>query len=594
MYSASRHNRRRFSGGTLRIIFTVAMLAMLPVTITAETITVGALAEGCDFDQLSLAWVRAAVTPEADTILLAADQSHTLSTPLTLTGASRVTIRGIRDCSNDTTWIRTIEATRGDLFRLIDTDLTIDRVTLETATGGGRPLTASGTSLITLVGARVVGGVADEGGNVHLSEGASLALGGSSTISAGSAIFNGGGVFCSGPGLISVSDTSAIFLNHADFNGGGFYLTSGCALHVTANDTGGVNANNAGIKDNDANNDGGGVYATSGAEVVMLGNRHAPARVHDNLARRRGGGIYLNGIGTTGTLIAAEVSKNHGRLDGGGFYVANGAELTMDHDLEVCDRGIRCSLLDTNFTTSTSEDSTEGGGIAVTTGGRAEIRQTLVTGNSAEDGNVAWVDGSDSFLLIEGSALFNNNSVGVHVLAENGGHARMGFVSAWGSSEEAGVMALAQALDSSRIDLYSSIVIEGNGLGGLDRVFGPPGVGGLHRADCTIVHEFDSLPAAGVPTATMVTNPAFIWKNPSVGDPTLVPTAIAIDYCDALTYFPVDTDIFGDERGIDDPTVADFIGPYDLGAAEHPAASPEIFADGFESGDLSRWTLAIP
>lgn len=594
MYTAPRHNRRRIAGGTVHLLVALAILAMLPATTTAETMTVGALAEGCDFDQLSLAWVRAAVTPEADTILLAGDETYTLSIPLTLNGASPVTLRGIRRCSDNTPRVRTIEATRGDLFRLIDTDLTIDGVTLQSAPGGGRPLTASGASLITVVRSRVADGLADEGGNVHLSEGASLVLSGFSTIGGGTAIFNGGGVFCSGPGLISVLDTSAIFNNHADFNGGGFYLTSGCALHITADSTGNPNANSVGIMRNDANNDGGGVYATAGSQVTLVGNRHAPARVHDNLARRGGGGIYLTGTGTTGTLIAAEVSDNHGLLDGGGFYVANGAELSMDHDLDECDRGFRCSLLEANLTSLSAEDSNEGGGIVVASGGRAEIRQTLITGNNAEAGNVGWVDGADSFLLIEGSALFDNSPFGVHVLAENGGHARLGFVSAWGSSEEIGIVALAQALDNSRVDLYSSIVIEGNGLGGFDRVFGPPGPGGVHRADCTIVHEFDSLPTAGIGTATIVTNPAFIWQNPSVGDPTLVSTAIAIDYCDAATYFPVDRDIFGHEHGIDDPTAEDFLGPYDLGAAEGTAASPAIFADGFESGDLSRWTSAIP
>lgn len=445
-------------------------------------------------------------------------------------------------------------------------------------------------------------GKANDGGNAHLSGGASMVMLSGSMVWQGEADFNGGGVYCTGPGTVGIADGALVRENDAGFNGGGIYATSGCTVNVLA---GGPSVFGPtvfeGVWNNRAGSNGGGIYATSGVSVNVLGSSAEAASVRDNTAEGRGGGIYATGAGTLVDILSAEVVDNSGFEGGGGFYLANGADLLMERDLATCARGVRCSLLAGNTTASLAGMTTEGGAIAVTGGAVAAIRQTYITGNgAAQGGDVALVDGSGSSLLLEGAVLYDNDGVGTHILARNGGHARVAHSSIWGSSAPGLGMYLLQAGNNGRVDLYSSLVVEGQGLapagGGTDKVFGPPGSGGQHHASCVIVHEAGSLPAAALATSQVETDPAQLWSSPATGDPHLKSGAEAVDFCNTSAYSPVDGDIDAEARGLDDPGVPNLFGPYDLGADERPAGpDPEpIFSDGFESGNTSAWSTTVP
>lgn len=577
---------------TVNVLGTTLALALLLVPRAgAETITVGPIANGCNQPTLFFALFRAAETPESDNVIITTDQFYTGTTALVLDSEAAVTIRGGISCTNHAPRIRRITTTSGDLFEFEDTNVTIRDLDLVGDTGG-RLITARGSSVIVLESSDLVDGVAEDGGNAHLSEGASLFVGPDSRIRGGNASRDGGGVYCQGTGTVVLNPNSDVSSNHATRNGGGIYA-DGCAVNVRS---GGVQPNR-GVWGNRAEQHGGGIYARDGATVNATGTSSRAASIRGNTAEANGGGMFLVGNTTTADLDSSEVVDNLALHRGGGFYLTSGAELLMKRDLAVCARGFRCSLIEGNSTTSGGFTTEEGGAIAVLGGAEANIHQTYVTDNSGADGgNVALVSGAGSQLILEGAALFANHPRGSHIEARNGGVARLAFVSAWGSSDPLFGTTFAVTEAGGRIDLFSSIVIEGNGRrptgGGSDQVFGPLDTGDVHNADCVIAHELESLPPAGfLFTYSMATDPTVILNDPASGDPNLRWTSGAIDYCDTAVYAPIAADIDATSRGADARSVPDLFGPFDLGADEWTG---EIFIDGFESGDVAAWSETAP
>ncbi|MEM8933456.1 MAG: hypothetical protein AAGE94_19860, partial [Acidobacteriota bacterium] len=223
-----------------------------------------------------------------------------------------------------------------------------------------------------------------------------------------------------------------------------------------------------------------------------------------------------------------------------------------------------------------------------------QIRQTYFTANfDADDGTIALVDGGGSFLLLEGVALVFNEPSGRQILARNGGLARLAFVSAWGTSSTGIGTALLGAESNGRAELFSSIVIEGNGVSttgfGSDRVFAPAGAGATYTADCVIAHEVASLPDP-FSSHRLETDPTRIWANQGAGEPELARTSPAIDYCDDAVYSPVDDDIGGEGRGVD-ALIPDRRGIFDVGADEFQEPDGLIFWDDFESDSTGAWDL---
>lgn len=568
--------------------------AFLPATSFAEIITVGP--SGCDQTTLAGAIIRAAVTPESDTILFGANVTWTGGGALLLTNESPVTFQGVSSCSNFSAVQRTITATVGDLFEFDNTQATFRDLRLLGDTAG-RLITATSSSIVTLEDSLLLGGRADDGGNVHLSGGASLLALAGSQIFNGEATFDGGGVFCTGGGVVGLGEETKLHNNNAGRNGGGVYV-EGCSLNILAGGPGPPGINQYGIVDNRAEFNGGGVYARGEASVLLSGNGSHPGSIVSNDAVGIGGGMYLTGLGTIAEVFNSEIADNRGFGLAGGVSVTLQANFLMHRTVANCDRGVRCSRLEGNQAGIGSAGIQEGGALRVTSGAEAFVRQTYVSGNGADDGgNVAVVSGGGSFVLFEGSVLYDNNRTGVHVIARDGAWVRLAFVSAWGSSAPGFGSAFAEVGDNARVDLYSSILIEGQGstIGpgtGPDPVFLPLGTGATINLDCMLVHENVSTGGEG----SVVTDPASQWESPMTGDPHLRAGALAIDFCDTLVYSPMDDDIDGEARGVDDPAEPDALGPFDLGADERigPPEPEPIFSDGFESGDVSAWSGSAP
>ncbi len=578
------------------LLLPLSFLGPLSLPARAELITVGPTSSGCSFDNLLGAVVRAAITPEGDTIAISENTSHTSSAALAQGTGGNVTIRGVTSCTDLSPQRRTIVTTRGNLFEYSNVNLTIRDLRLTSGPDGGRLLRASGAMLLTLEDTQIDTGKAISGGNIHVTNGASMVALAGTEISFGTADTNGGGIFCSGPGTVALTQGSIVTDNRAETNGGGIYAT-GCAVNVLAGGPA-PDGGTFGIVNNSAGSDGGGIYGRSGADIRVAGTNGTAAVVGFNFATLFGGGIAIEGQTTVATIWDAEIISNLAFRRGGGLYVADGAELEMDRTLPVCSRGVLCSALSGN-TVADTPATTLAGAIAVETGGRAEIRQTFIAGNGdGDNARIARVDGAGSTLLIEGSVLFQNDPRGTKIVASNGGVVQVAYTSAWRNTSDDLPSQFFAADSNGQIAVYASIIIEGDGTalggGGFDRIFAPAGTGASYIADCVMAHETDSFPGTA-DTNRVETDAAAVWVNPASGDPHLRPDTVAIDYCDTTVYAPVDRDIDDEVRGIDDPSRPNLLGPFDIGADERSVPPVGlIFADGFESTDTSAWSATVP
>lgn len=558
----------------------------------AETITVGSFAAGCDFSTLSAAVSRAASTSGSDSILLTVDATWIGGSPLQLTNESSVTFQGITSCGDFTAIRRTITTTAGDLFLFDGTSVTFRNLDLVGDTAG-RLVVARNASIITLRETTLRGGqsasAVDDGGNVSITDGASLvALSGSEIV--GGQALNGGGVYCeaSGNSTIALGAGSRVADNLAVNSGGGIYADE-CTVSVFSG--GPSTAGRLGVFGNHSDGSGGGIYAES-SSVIVGGTASFPGSIRGNTSAGAGGGLYLRE--SSAEITDSEVVGNLSGSDGGGFYLALYSTLTMHRTLASCGRGFRCSLLAGNRAGFGSATGL-GGAVHISGNSDAEVLQTYVTDNAAasDAGQVAYLSDVDTDLLIEGSVLFDNAETGIQI--SSFGHTRLAFVSAWGSSEPGSSMAFAEVLGFGRLDFYSSLIVEGRGnspLGGSpDPILLPPGPDSTFEVNCSFLHEDASTGS----TFPVFTDPATLWPFAEEGNPGVNPGALAVDYCNTAVYAPVDDDIDGEPRGLD-ISIGNILGPYDLGADESDGSFPvseEIFSDGFESGNVSAWSSSI-
>ena len=441
--------------------------------------------------------------------------------------------------------------------------------------------------IATLVGSTLQGGGDFYGGNVRLGAGGSIQLLSGSVIRDGEATFDGGGIYCTGGGTVWVYAGSGVSENRAA-RGGGIFL-DGCTLELSAGgpamaaldpDDAGAPAPEGmgdpywGIWYNQATAAGGGVYAQDGADIVA--NR---ASIRENRAEGRGAGLYLTGSGTSATLIDSEMVRNFlvDGSQGAAAVVANQATLLVERSNAPCDAGYRCSLLDRNQVVLSA--SGPGGMLKVESGGKATIRQTMITGAlvAYEGGGVALVEGSGSEIWFEG-VMFTQNSSGPLVWARNGGKADLRYVSVTENNLGGGLGGFVKSDEGGDVTLLSSVVIESPA----EYVFGFASIPGTAFVDCLLTHDND---LAGA-TIWHATDPSVVFADPASGDLRLRSASAAIDHCDDYYAEPVDTDIELQARGVDVPSVPNTLGYNDLGADEwYP-----IFVDGFDSGNSSAWS----
>jgi predicted outer membrane repeat protein len=337
----------------------------------------------------------------------------------------------------------------------------------------------------------------------------------------------------------------------------------GCLLQVEA---GGLLQ---GIQLNQATTDGGGVFAQGAGGVILLGSALHSADLVSNHADGNGGGAFLLGAGLFS--ISGNISSNSADGDGGGIYATDDAGIIMEREGgSSCHDPVRCSRLSGNFAFGL------GGALYIGDGSVGNVYQTYVEGNGGT-GQVAYLVDTDSFLLLEGDVITGH--VGGNLVQMGLGAALTIAHSTFAANPSNSWIVLLG--DQSTVKLHNSIFWEDQGtvlaVGGLADV----------EASCLLAHESDSLPPGSV---VHVGDPLFVDQGD--GDFHLSSLSPALDSCPNTLYANLTRDVDGELRGVDVPAVPDAApgSRWDIGADELHLPPVPLFADGFESGDLSNWS----
>ena len=448
----------------------------------------------------------------------------------------------------------------------------------------GRVLKIEGQSEVHVDGSTLLDGQAPEGGNVWISgANASIWVERRTRIAWGNATSgNGGGIYCEVGARVWLQDRAFVTENTAFLSGGGLYLDD-CELqwssHIAGNPTDVSEiAENASL-----HGDGGGIAAVGGSYVAAFGSEPTmPAILNGNYAGDggRGGAIYVAGSGTHGGLVNVHVSQNTANGEGGGLFIDSGAELEMELWPATCSIGRGCSELVEN-----RSQSSAGGGAFVAAGGHAWIRRTSIHRNftvTSSSGAALAAYGPGALLVVEGNEIYDNdpNSFsGVEspqIFAGNSASLTVAFSTIVEATAAPG-MAVFNNANAASLRLLSSVVQAPHTF-----TLPPPPATQVH---CVITRETASLPPSAQ-AVVVVTNPALIFRLSTPEDYSIFRHSEAQDFCDTSQWDPWTSDIEGQDRGYDDPTFINILGPFDVGADEW---RPEVFADGFESGDLGSW-----
>lgn len=573
--SDERTGSRREGTRGLRLL-ALALLFPLPAH-AVDIYYVGASVADCEATTLAGALALAQATAANDEIRLTRSlvysgvEVNLLNWDPAVSG--HLTIRGGYDDCLDTTASGRTTLTgdgSGTLAGAVETGAVAQRFELTLRdlelTGSGGGAGALGNVRLLLQGALIQG----NGRGVTAALGAEVEIG-AGTILQGNVNVGtwGGGAYCSEPGTRLIV-AGEIRENEVSGYGGGVLAIEGCVVELRAG---------AAIEHNLAEY-GGGLALADGAWAEGGGAGTAAVRIAHNSASGVGGGIVLGGPAPRSLLGNVQIESNSAPI-AGGVYVAGAVRLQLERfNFEPCANPSHCVTLSHNRTTAA--DSGLGSAALVSGGGELLFSQGYIEGNGGDgldDAVLAAVQGGT--ILLDGVQIWNNETDALFVAA-NESQIVAGFVSAAGNSyfdEVSGTLrdsAGARASESS-IELYTSILTDH---GPFETEYGGTIVG-----DCLMVDTEEGI----VTEATMVgVDPRF--RDAAAGDLHLRPDSPAIDSCDTKVYAPLDIDFDLDARGYDTATRPNLIGPFDRGADE----SPLLFADGFESGNTSAWSGAVP
>ncbi|REJ74921.1 MAG: hypothetical protein DWQ36_23235 [Acidobacteria bacterium] len=444
----------------------------------------------------------------------------------------------------------------------------LERLILQGAASGVSPLVVANGSnvVIDLVNTDVLGATSS---GIEVLGGARVDLDPLSEVSdSGSLTLDGGGVYCTGSGS-EVFLAGDLVLNQGA-RGGGAFLESGCRLYLL--DDAFIGANQA-VR-------GGGVAVEGGGSLerpISFVNDFG-VQISGNSAEIDGGGLWVANGGSA-QLWDTWLRGNEAIERGGGiFATGSGSSVIVRRRSTTCFSEPRCSWIEDNQITSDVEDGF-GTAVFVDAGADVVVVQTFIEGHAGPPvSRLLYVAGSGSTLLLEGVQLYANDTQTLFS-AEAGASITAAFVSAagntWGGGEPSAAIA---AFASTRIDVRSSALA--------DHGIWNDGPGNTIDLDCVIA---DSLAGATVATASIVADPLFL--APEAGDLRISAASPGVDYCDDSVYAPIADDLALNPRGVDTPGVPNQSGTFDLGAYE---VGSLLFADGFESGDVSAWSSTSP
>lgn len=430
-------------------------------------------------------------------------------------------------------------------------------------------------------------GVDDDGGGMRIittgdrdGPGPLVTLDNDSVVIGNSTAGDGGGIHCrsthdQGTATLVRVGSTLVFDNSAE-NGGGIAL-DGCQNVFLYNGGPLVLIFPAGgIVANTAMNYGGGLYLVNGGEAELrglefggFGNPDEAALIAGNGAVR-GGGAYVEGLGTSLVVEDAYTINNTSSSVGGGFYAANDAILNVRRNQSAgrCDPPVsgggvlsrpRCSVVEGN--------AGFGGALAASQTSGAEFSRTVIRDNT--DGSSATAPiarlSFGAVVDFEG-VLFDGNTGGFGIDVRGGSIANIAFSTIVNNS---GVVAraLAGSGETSAVNFYSSVIESQS------EIARAQGDGtAITRFDC-VLSNLSTADWGGtmIVQSTGGTDPQF--RDPDSGDFRLGDRSPAIDYCDDFTVPDFDG-LDGNPRGVGwtgpqtDPASGSAPGPYDIGAYE--------------------------
>jgi predicted outer membrane repeat protein len=570
-------------------------LAAAASAASAATLRVGAASDpACDASTISAALLGAVLNGEDDVIRIARNQTyvnqylHLTSFPDVLELAG-----GYDTCADESPSDHTAIAGRADQPVIeIDggtaSDIRVRRLDLRRFAGVTEVIRVEEAGRLTTFDSIVREGNAS--GLRVLGAEAEATL--RTTQITGNSAVEGGGIYCDG-GTVALA--TEVTDNTATTDGGGIRATGGCRI---------VLEDGAWVVDNEAQV-GGGLYVDGGARVDGQGSASAgrgrrprvpggsegPEGVSDfsvlvgyNNADY-GGGIFAGGAGTEVDLVNCWVASNIATVRAGGLYAADFARVQMRRTAGDCVVPGACSLLNLNRV-----EETDGAAGVADDGGFLQLIDTAVNYNEVVEaspyGSVLFTSGAGSGIKTEGVVLHGNRGADTVFEGRQGAQTSVAFTTAGGNSHfvegtpvEARTLYLVGGADASIVSSvlwptsgYQVAIASGSQLG---------------PVDCLITQTAAGLPAG----STRVTVGDPLYRDLAGHDLQPGPGSPMVDACDDAVYEPQFPDLLFRPRGHDHPTESNPPGVlYDLGAWEQW----ELFADGFETGDTTRWSLSVP
>ncbi len=390
----------------------------------------------------------------------------------------------------------------------------------------------------------------------------------------------GSGVRCEGSGgsLILTGQTVIDNNQFSGGTGGGAWVVA-CDLTIYSPTL---------IRDNEAKY-GGAIAASQGSIVTLFGGSEgcengicfgdwsSPVEISGNDAEKFGGGFYIGS--NAGVLMANVLIKNNQAIDnglGGALYVVDSGVVLAagggSQSEEDCWSPGACLQFVGN------KASQRGGVVYSSTNATVDITGALITSNRADEGIISY-SSEGGEVNITNSVIANNGQNGdgysdTYLFSnKNGGQLVLHYVTV---AENHSTSSLISNLSDGEVNVHSSIILD---------QFQPVFSGEVLQSyfGCVIAHENLSF-NADESVSTVNYNLDQIFVNPIQGDYHLVGGSPAIDYCYDIPNYSINEDLDGDLRGIDNPSMIDLHGVYDIGADESDAFWEDdlIFEDGFE------------
>jgi predicted outer membrane repeat protein len=446
------------------------------------------------------------------------------------------------------------------------------------------------------------------GGGIALTSGASNLILEDSLIRNNQA-HHGGGIHCtSEDASVLILGSSGIVGNTAEQDasfgfGGGIYIDQGCLVTIFS----GSSANNTefGVVSNVAKRHGGGIFLNSGGQLnlqgqqvcvldVCFGDPTEPVNIGHNLAEDNvfadiyghGGGLYISGgADTQVSMSGVYFNNNIAHFRGGAIYAGLNVDIVIKREPGPCWDNNRCNYFKANAALNAGFDVDEltYGGAIYNPGSTLDIAHTYFEDNRAHIGTVLYAGQFDSENTFRNSVFNNNGNLGIglfddkYVFALYDIFAALNLINTTIADNNATSAVIGRLVQSNLpINIQASIIDDANTGFVISNE-----VPVLADIDCLVAHEMLSLGNSAV--NVQVTDPEFVDRDNR--DYHLnAATSPAVDFCAQPLLDDGVTDMDNQQRGWDDNTVQNYQNNqnyiYDAGADE-TYDNDIIFKDGF-------------